>query len=365
MAVNQYCTEQVVDLADSLELVAGQIVACIWFDPINFSVSIGGNEVSYDYDTNPSAIVGSIPGASLVVSPAGQSTPGGVQAIMFAGNSSNINIQMSTTHSGELMRGGVNVYTVGSGSGGPTIQPTIRSAFQGYLPSDTIAMSFDPSQPSFASSGISGAVVQAFIDARGSSADLQASSAGGGGGGGGIMPLAIGGNFGNPDFFAIASLDPAGLINSNLDISGSISEQDQEGEVNELGNEVDHLGEDDFDAWNDEEEEVPAEEEDNLDTDEFDGEGDALPEDEEELDEAISVIFDLIGESLASDSGHVDVIEILESDSGSSDHDQTQDTRQHHQVWEASEFSVVSIDEARATTVARAEPVGQGKVLTV
>jgi len=113
-----------------------------------------------------------------------------------------------------------------------------------------------------------------------------------------------------------------------------------------------------------EEEEVPAEEEDNLDTDEFDGEGDPLPEDEEELDEAISVIFDLIGESLASDSGHVDVIEILESDSGSSDHNQTQDTRKHHQVWETSEFSVVSIDEARATSVAQIEPAGQDKVFS-
>ncbi|MDP7269457.1 MAG: right-handed parallel beta-helix repeat-containing protein, partial [Pirellulales bacterium] len=164
MAVNNYCTEQVVAMCDTLELVVGQMVACIWFDPINFSVSIGGNEVSYDYDTNPSAIVGSIPGASLVVTPAGQSTPGGVQTIMFVGDASNINIQMSTTNSGALMRGGVNVYTVGSGSGGPTIQPMIRSAFQGYLPSDTIAMSFDPSQPSFASSGMSGAMAQAVMD---------------------------------------------------------------------------------------------------------------------------------------------------------------------------------------------------------
>ena len=369
MAVNNYCTEQFVAMCDSLELVVGQMVACIWFDPINFSVSIGGNEVSYDYDTNPSAIVGSIPGASLVVTPSSQSTPGGVQAIMFAGDSSNINIQMSTTNSGALMRGGVNVYTVGSGSGGPTIQPTIRSAFQGYLPSDTIAMSFDPSQPSFASSGMSGAIGQAFMNSRGASSDSQVSGrsggGGGGGGGGGVMPLSIGGDFARPGLFAIAALDPAGLINSNLDISGSIAGEDQEGEVNALGNELDQLEDDDITARDDEEESVPAEEEDNLDTDEFDGEGEVLPEDEEELDEAISVIFDLIGESLASDSGHIDVIEILESDSRSSDHNQIPDVPVHDQVWKTSDFSVISIDEARAMTVARAEPVGEGKVLTV
>ena len=366
MAVNNYCTEQVVAMCDTLELVVGQMVACIWFDPINFSVSIGGNEVSYDYDTNPSAIVGSIPGASLVVTPAGQSTPGGVQTIMFVGDASNINIQMSTTNSGALMRGGVNVYTVGSGSGGPTIQPMIRSAFQGYLPSDTIAMSFDPSQPSFASSGMSGAMAQAVMDSRGSSSDSQVSAAsGGGGGGGGIMPLSIGGDFARPGLFAIAALDPAGLINSNLDISGSIAGEDQEGEVNEFGNDIDQLEEDDLTTRDDEEESVPAEEEDNLDTDEFDGEGDALPEDEEELDEAISVLFDLIGEALASDSGHVDVLEILESDSRSSDQSQMPDAPEHHQVWETSEFSAMSIDEAGATSVARVEPAGQGKVLSV
>ena len=360
LAVNHYCSQQVLDLANSLELLPGQIVASIWFDPINFSVSIGGNEVSYDYDNNPSAIVGYIPGASLVVTSAGQFTPGGVQSIMFAGDASSIDIQMSTTNSGELMRGGVNIYTVTAGSNGLMLQPTISTAFQGYLPRDTIAMSFDPSQPSFASSGMSGAMVQAFMDSHGSSAASQVST-----GGGGIMPLSIGGDFAAPDFFAIASLDPAGLTHSGVDISGGIGETDQEGEVDALGNQIDQLGEDDFDVWNDEEEEVPAEEEDNLEADEFDGEGDALPGEEEELEEAISVLFNIIGESLASDSGHVDVIEILETDSGSSDQSHMHDAPALHQVWETSEFSTRSIDEAEATAMVRMEPMTQGKVVPV
>ena len=369
LAVNHYCSQQVLDIADALELLPGQIIASIWFDPINFSVSIGGNEVSYDYDNNPSAIVGDIPGASLVVTSAGEFTPGGVQSIMFAGDASSIDIQMSTTNSGELMRGGVNIYTVTAGSNGLTLQPTISTAFQGYLPRDTIAMSFDPSQPSFASSGMSGAIGQAFMNSRGASSDSQVSGrsggGGGGGGGGGVMPLSIGGDFARPGLFAIAALDPAGLINSNLDISGSIAGEDQEGEVNALGNEIIPLGEDDFGVWNEEDKEVPVEEKDNLDTDEFDGEGDVLPGEEEGLEEAVSVLFDLIGEPLVSDSGHVDVIGILEDDRGSSDHNQMPDAPVHDQVWEASEFSAMSTDEARAMTVARAEPVGEGKVLTV
>ena len=65
------------------------------------------------------------------------------------------------------------------------------------------------------------------------------------------------------------------------------------------------------------------------------------------------------------DSGHVDVLEILESDSESSDQSQMPDASEYHHVWETSEFSVMSIDEARATSVARVEPAGKGKVLTV
>ncbi|MEC7501847.1 MAG: right-handed parallel beta-helix repeat-containing protein, partial [Planctomycetota bacterium] len=145
MAVNDYCVEQVYDLADSLSLTPGQMVAVIWFDPINFTVTIGDNQVSYDYDNNPTELAGSIPGASLVVTSASSTTPGGVQGIMFAGDASTINVQMSTTSSGELMRGGVNIYTVGTGAGGTTIQPSIRTVFQGHLPGESVMMAFDPS----------------------------------------------------------------------------------------------------------------------------------------------------------------------------------------------------------------------------
>ena len=358
LAVNDYCSEKILDLADSLELVPGQIIACIWFDPINFSVSIGGNEVSYDYDNNPSAIVGSIPGASLVVTPAGQSTPGGVQAIMFAGNPASINVQMTTTNSGELMRGGVNIYTVSAGSNGPTVQPTIRTAFQGYLPRDTIVMSFDPSQPSFVRAGVAANSL--------SVASLPAAARAVGGGAGGGLPIGIAGNFASPDLFAFAFLSPTALADSALDISGSIAEgEDQEGEVDGLEEEMlEQLGEDDLDARDEDEEDVSGEDRDGLDAGEFKEEED-LPDDEEELDEAISVLFNLIGESLASDSGHVDVLKILEDDRNEPQQTEESAASLRHQSWEteATEFLAKSMDRLNPESSARVESAGKGRFL--
>ena len=359
LAVNDYCSEKILDLADSLELVPGQIIACIWFDPINFSVSIGGNEVSYDYDNNPSAIVGSIPGASLVVTPAGQSTPGGVQAIMFAGNPASINVQMTTTNSGELMRGGVNIYTVSAGSNGPTVQPTIRTAFQGYLPRDTIVMSFDPSQPSFVRAGVAANSL--------SVASLPAAARAVGGGAGGGLPIGIAGNFASPDLFAFAFLSPTALADSALDISGSIAEgEDQEGEVDGMVEMLEQLGEDDLDARDEDEEDVSGEDRDGLDAGEFKEEED-LPDDEEELDEAISVLFNLIGESLASDSGHVDVLKILEDDRNEPQQTEESAASLRHQSWEteATEFLAKSMDRLNPESSARVESAGKGGSLEV
>ena len=356
LAVNDYCSEKILDLADSLELVSGQIIACIWFDPINFSVSIGGNEVSYDYDNNPSAIVGSIPGASLVVTPAGQSTPGGVQVIMFAGNPASINVQMTTTNSGELMRGGVNIYTVSAGSNGPTVQPTIRTAFQGYLQRDTIVMSFDPSQPSFVRAGVAAGSV--------SVASLPAAARAVGGGAGGGLPIGIAGNFASPDLFAFAFLSPTALADSALDISGSTAvSEDQEGEVDGLEEEMlEQLGGDDLDARDEDEEDVSGEDRDGLDAGEFEEEED-LPDDEEELDEAISVLFNLIGESLASDSGHVDVLKILEDDRNEPQQTEESAASPRHQPWEteATEFLAKSMDRLNPESSARVEPTGQSR----
>ena len=353
MAVNNYCSQQIFDLADSLELLPNQIVACIWFDPINFSVSIGGNEVSYDYDNNPSAIVGSIPGTSLVVTPAGQSTPGGVQAIVFTGNSSNIDIQMTTTNSGELMRGGVNIYTVTAGINGLTVQPTIRTVFQGYLQRDTIVMSFDPSQPSFVRAGVVAGSV--------SVASLPTATRAVGGGAGGGLPIGIAGNFASPDLFAFAFLDPTSLANSSLDISGSTAvSEDQEGEVDGMVEMLEQLGSNDLDTRDEEEEDVSGEDRDGLDAGEFETEEDDLP-DEEQLDEAISVIFNLIGESLASDSGQVDVPEILKNDRVSTPKKEQSDASLRHQHWEteATEFLAKSMERLNPESLARVEPAGK------
>ena len=116
---------------------------------------------------------------SLVTS-GSATTPGGVQGIMFAGDASTINVQMSTTSSGELMRGGVNIYTVGTGAGGTTIQPSIRTVFQGHLPGESVMMAFDPSAAPQLLARTGGRGSQSLAGISG------ADSSGGGGGGGGI-----------------------------------------------------------------------------------------------------------------------------------------------------------------------------------
>jgi hypothetical protein len=359
LAVNDYCSQQILDLANSLELLPGQIVAAIWFDPINFTVSIGGQEVSYDYDNNPTAIVGNIPGASLVVTAAGQFTPGGVQAIIFTGNSSTIDIQMTTTNSGELMRGGVNIYTVTAGINGTTIQPTIRTVFQGYLQRDTIVMSFDPSQPSFVRAGVAAGSV--------SVASLPSAIRAVGSGAGGGIPIGIAGNSPSPDLLVFAFLDPTALANSGLDISGTIAvSEDQDGEVDGLNEMPDQLGADDLDTDTDDgdEDDVSGEDRDGLDAGEFELEEDDLP-DEEQLDEAISVMFNLIGESLASNSGQVNVPEILKNDRESTPKKEQPDASQRHQHWEtySTEFLAKPIDRLNPESLARVEPAGQNRFL--
>ena len=315
MAVNDYCVEQVYDLADSLSLTAGQMVAVIWFDPINFTVSIGDNQVSYDYDNNPTELSGSIPGASLVVTSGSSTTPGGVQGIMFAGDTSTINVQMSTTGSGELMRGGVNIYTVGTGAGGTTIHPSIRTVFQGHLPGESVMMAFDPSTaPQLLASGRGGASQ--------SVAGLSSSSSPGGGGGGGGIPSSIPGIFSGADGFQLAFLDPASMANAGLDISGSTTEagedesnaEDLENQVQEeFGNETDER-EDEADT------DLDGREEGDEGSDEFD---EAPPvEDEEEIEESISGIFDILGSALASKSGRIDVMDILTQGSVANSHQQ-------------------------------------------
>jgi hypothetical protein len=359
MAVNDFCVEQVLDLVDTLSPSPGQIVVAIWFDPINFTVSIGGNQVSYDYDNNPSQIVGNIPGASLVVTPQSPSTPGGVQGIMFIGNSSTIDIQMTTTSSGEMMRGGVNIYTVGSSGGGTTVQPAIRTAFQGNLPRDTIVMTFDPSAPASLVLGAGGMTTQSMM---GLSSDGRAGGAGGAGGG---LPVSMAGIFAGPNAFDLAFLDPVSLAESVLDISGTtVEDEDQEGEVEDLQNQVQDEYGNDLDG-RDDDEEFSEDDRDDEEEDDFDDQDDDQPEDEEDIEETISVIFNLIGEALASDSGRVDVIEILEGDSGSSNQKQTQDARERDQDWQtfSTEFSTISIDRSGVAVMAGVEPAGPSRFL--
>ena len=315
MAVNDYCVEQVYDLADSLSPTAGQMVAVIWFDPINFTVSIGDNQVSYDYDNNPTELTGSIPGASLVITSASATTPGGVQGIMFAGDVSTINIQMSTTSSGELMRGGVNIYTVGTGAGGTTIQPSIRTVFQGHLPGESVMMAFDPSAaPTLLVGGGTGSTSQSMagISSPGTS--------GGGGAGGGILML-IPGIFSGVGGFELAFLDPASMANAGLDISGSSSEAgEDESDVEDLENQVQEEYGSETDDREEEEDDTDLDgrEEGDEDSNEFE---DAPPvEDEEEIEESISAIFDLLGGALASKSGRIDVMEILTQGSTANNH---------------------------------------------
>jgi hypothetical protein len=303
--------------------------------------------------------VGSIPGASLVVTPAGQSTPGGVQVIMFAGNPASINVQMTTTNSGELMRGGVNIYTVTAGINGPTIQPTIRTVFQGYLQRDTIVMSFDPSQPSFVRAGVAAGSV--------SVASLPSAIRAVGSGAGGGIPIGIAGNSPSPDLLVFAFLDPTALANSGLDISGTIAvSEDQDGEVDGLNEMLDQLGADDLDTDTDDgdEDDVSGEDRDGLDAGEFELEEDDLP-DEEQLDEAISVMFNLIGESLASNSGQVNVPEILKNDRESTPKKEQPDASQRHQHWEtySTEFLAKPIDRLNPESLARVEPAGQNRFL--
>ncbi|MEK6269284.1 MAG: right-handed parallel beta-helix repeat-containing protein, partial [Planctomycetales bacterium] len=315
MAVNDYCVEQVYDLADSLSLTPGQMVAVIWFDPINFTVSIGDNQVSYDYDNNPTELSGSIPGASLVVTSGSATTPGGVQGIMFAGDVSTINVQMSTTSSGELMRGGVNIYTVGTGAGGTTIQPSIRTVFQGHLPGESVMMAFDPSAAPQLLARTGGRGSQSLAGISG------ADSPGGGGGGGGIPGL-IPGMFSGANGFQLAFLDPASMANAALDISGSTTEAGEDGsDAEDLENQVqEEFGTEATDEREEEDEtELDGREEGD---EESSGEFDEAPpvEDEEEIEESISGIFDILGNALASTSGRIDVMDILTPESSTQNH---------------------------------------------
>jgi hypothetical protein len=315
MAVNDYCVEQVYDLADSLSLTPGQMVAVIWFDPINFTVSIGDNQVSYDYDNNPTELSGSIPGASLVVTSGSATTPGGVQGIMFAGDASTINVQMSTTSSGELMRGGVNIYTVGTGAGGTTIQPSIRTVFQGHLPGESVMMAFDPSAAPQLLARTGGRGSQSLAGISG------ADSPGGGGGGGGIPGL-IPGMFSGANGFQLAFLDPASMANAALDISGSTTEAGEDGsDAEDLENQVqEEFGTEATDEREEEDEtELDGREEGD---EESSGEFDEAPpvEDEEEIEESISGIFDILGNALASNSGRIDVMDILTPESSTQNH---------------------------------------------
>tara|TARA_Y100001933_G_scaffold123841_1_gene123720 strand:- start:11920 stop:16299 length:4380 start_codon:yes stop_codon:yes gene_type:complete len=318
MAVNDFCVEQVYDLADSLVLDPGQMVAVIWFDPINFTVTIGDNQVSYDYDNNPTELSGSIPGASLVVTSASASTPGGVQGIMFAGDASTINVQMSTTSSGELMRGGVNIYTVGTGAGGTTIQPSIRTVFQGHLPGESVLMAFDPSAAPQLLVRPGGAAAQSMAGIS------DAGSPGGGGGGGGI-PGSIQGIFGGVDGFQLAFLDPASMANAALDIAGSTVEAGEDGsDAEDLENQVqEEFGTEASDEIEEEESDLEDREESDHESDEFD---EAPPvEEEEEIEESISGIFDILGRAVASKSGQVDVMDILTPGSSTENRAQLQD----------------------------------------
>ena len=127
---------------------------------------------------------------------------------------------------------------------------------------------------------------------------------------------------------------------------------------------LDQLGADDFDTdtADDDEDDVSGEDRDGLDAGEFEEEED-LPDDEEELDEAISVLFNLIGESLASDSGHVDVLKILEDDRNVPQQKEESPARLRHQPWEkeATEFLAKSMDRLNPESLARVEPAGQSR----
>jgi hypothetical protein len=291
------------------------MVAVIWFDPINFTVSIGDNQVSYDYDNNPTELSGSIPGASLVVTSGSATTPGGVQGIMFAGDASTINVQMSTTSSGELMRGGVNIYTVGTGAGGTTIQPSIRTVFQGHLPGESVMMAFDPSAAPQLLARTGGRGSQSLAGISG------ADSPGGGGGGGGIPGL-IPGMFSGANGFQLAFLDPASMANAALDISGSTTEAGEDGsDAEDLENQVqEEFGTEATDEREEEDEtELDGREEGD---EESSGEFDEAPpvEDEEEIEESISGIFDILGNALASNSGRIDVMDILTREASTQNH---------------------------------------------
>jgi hypothetical protein len=160
-------------------------------------------------------------------------------------------------------------------------------------------------------------------------------------------------------------LDPTSLANSSLDISGSTAvSEDQEGEVDGMVEMLEQLGGDDFDTdtADDDEDDVSGEDRDGLDAGEFETEEDDLPN-EEQLDEAISVLFNLIGESLASDSGHVDVPEILEDDRNEPQQKEESTASLRHQPWEkeATEFLAKSMDRLNPESLARVEPAGQSR----
>ena len=176
-------------------------------------------------------------------------------------------------------------------------------------------MAFDPSTaPQLLASGRGGASQ--------SVAGLSSSSSPGGGGGGGGIPSSIPGIFSGADGFQLAFLDPASMANAGLDISGSTTEagedesnaEDLENQVQEeFGNETDER-EDEADT------DLDGREEGDEGSDEFD---EAPPvEDEEEIEESISGIFDILGSALASKSGRIDVMDILTQGSVANSHQQ-------------------------------------------
>jgi hypothetical protein len=148
-----------------------------------------------------------------------------------------------------------------------------------------------------------------------------ADSPGGGGGGGGIPGL-IPGMFSGANGFQLAFLDPASMANAALDISGSTTEAGEDGsDAEDLENQVqEEFGTEATDEREEEDEtELDGREEGD---EESSGEFDEAPpvEDEEEIEESISGIFDILGNALASNSGRIDVMDILTPESSTQNH---------------------------------------------
>ncbi len=152
----------------------------------------------------------------------------------------------------------------------------------------------------------------------------DAGSPGGGGGGGGI-PGSIQGIFGGVDGFQLAFLDPASMANAALDIAGSTVEAGEDGsDAEDLENQVqEEFGTEASDEIEEEESDLEDREESDHESDEFD---EAPPvEEEEEIEESISGIFDILGRAVASKSGQVDVMDILTPGSSTENRAQLQD----------------------------------------